>query len=263
MAIGSIDEKLQRILASGGADIPRLNTALRLLAMYRSAVLQKEYIKRYGVDVLGGPFKGMHFLEHSAEGCHLPKLLGCYEQELQPFIAQIPARGFANIVNIGCAEGYYAVGFKRLFPAVRVLAFDTDENAQRACRTLAVRNQVDIEVGATFASADFQSMKGRTLVWCDIEGGERDLLDPEKAPALAHMDIVVELHPAPVTPDIAEVPKRFAATHRIQVIQQQMARPPLPTMFGRLGHLDQLLAVWEWRATPTPWAIMVANEPAD
>jgi hypothetical protein len=31
----------------------------------------------------------------------------------------------------------------------------------------------------------------------------------------------------------------------------------LPEFFQQLGHLDQLLAVWEWRTGPTPWAVMV------
>ena len=259
--MSGIEDELHRILTTDASEASRLNGALRLLAKHRSTLLQQEYIRRHGADVLGGPFKGMRFVERSAEGCHLPKLLGCYEQELHSFIARIGQSNYATIVNIGCAEGYYAVGFKRLFPGVRVIARDTNENAQRACRELAARNGVEVETGGPFGVADFATLSGRTLIWCDIEGGERDLLDPDKAPALARMDIVVELHPGPAMPDVAEVPKRFAETHQLQLIGQRMARPDLPPLFRGLGHLDQLLAIWEWRTTPTPWAIMIAKQP--
>lgn len=261
--MSSIDDALHKELNSGGAQIPRLNRALRLLAKHRSMLLQNELVKNLGVEVLGGPFKGMKFIENSAEGCHIPKLLGCYECELHGFIASMTRRQYQTVLNIGCAEGYYAVGFKRLFRDLRVIARDTDIRAQNACSELARRNGLEIETGGQFAPEDFSAFAGRTLVWCDIEGGELALLDPQKAPALAHMDIVVELHPGPAMPNVAEVPERFRNTHEIRIVRQQMARPELPALFHNASHLDQLLAVWEWRSSPTPWAIMIAkNFPA-
>ena len=67
-----------------------------------------------------GPLAGMDFLPQSAEGCHIAKLLGCYEQPLQPFIEEAIANAYPTILNIGCAEGYYAVGmaFFGLFQAI-------------------------------------------------------------------------------------------------------------------------------------------------
>ncbi len=31
-------------------------------------------------------------------------------------------------------------------------------------------------------------------------------------------------------------------------------------MFSKFGHLDQLLALWEWRMGPTPWLIMASRQ---
>jgi len=42
------------------------------------------------------------------------KLLGFYEQPLQPYIEQVIQTGYPTIINIGCAEGYYAVGLAHL-----------------------------------------------------------------------------------------------------------------------------------------------------
>jgi hypothetical protein len=250
---------LQKTLANPVGAEAKLNESLRLLAKYRATLIQNTLVRESGTTVLGGPFKGMAFVERSAEGCHSPKLLGCYEQELHPFIAAIPGRNYRHIVNIGYAEGYYAVGLKRLCPRAAVHAFDTNTAAQDACRALAARNGVEIAVGGEFGPADFARFDGPTLVWCDIEGAEAGLLDPDAAPSLAGMDIVVELHAAGNGHTIDEIPPRFAPTHAVELHWLGDRIVELPDFFRRLGHLDRLLAVWEWRQTPTPWAIMVSR----
>jgi hypothetical protein len=59
----------------------------------------------------------------------------------------------------------------------------------------------------------------RSLVFCDCEGYELELLDPDKVPALKDADIIVELHDFMRT-DVAITPtilSRFAATHDVTV----------------------------------------------
>jgi len=237
-----------------------LNNALRLLAKYRSTLIQNTLVQQHGTRVMAGPFAGMDFIEHSAEGCHVPKLLGCYEEELHPFLNALPQARYTTVLNIGCAEGYYAVGIKRLLPEVRVLAYDINPAAQEACRALADKNAIEIEIGAEFKSEDFAQFAGeKVLVWCDIEGAEIDLLDPAKAPALSGMDLLVELHPTPKGHTVGIVPQRFATTHHIEIREARGHNPILPPFLKQLGHLDQLLAQWEWRSAPTPWAIMRAR----
>lgn len=254
-----VREQLGRVLAQPGEDEAILHNALRLLAKYRSTLLQNTLVQRHGTLVQAGPFAGMEFIAQSAEGCHVPKLLGCYEEELHGFLARLPEAGYQTILNIGCAEGYYAVGLKRLLPQARVLAFDIDPKARAACALLAEKNRVEVEIGGEFAPGDFARFTGNLLIWCDIEGAERTLLDPESAPALRGADLVVELHPTPAGHTLALLPPRFAATHEIQILQAGGHRPELPPFLQQLGHLDQLLAQWEWRSAPTPWAIMRAK----
>lgn len=251
-----IRANLLRLLSEQGKDEATLNSALRLLAKYRSTLIQNTLVQLHGTRVQAGPFAGMDFVEQSAEGCHVPKLLGCYEEELHEFLNQLPSADYETILNIGCAEGYYAVGMKRMLPTTRVLAFDIDENARRTCATLAEKNKVDVGIGGEFSPVDFAQFTGRVLVWCDIEGAEVGLLDPIKAPALAGMDIVVELHPTSGGHAMNVITARFAATHNIQILHSYGHRPVLPPFLQQLGHLDQLLAQWEWRSAPTPWAVM-------
>ena len=255
---------LARLLASAEPGQRKLDAALRVLCKWRSHLLQAELVRRHGVEVLSGPFRGMSYLAASREGCHIPKLLGCYEAELHPAIEQAAARGYRHVINIGSAEGYYAVGFARRLPAARIGAFDTDPLAQDACRALAAKNGVAdrIEVGGSFRQEEFARYSGESaLVFCDIEGAELQLLDPKAAPALAGMDLIVECHdcfnPA-ISPALAE---RFAATHEVELVRQSGRDAALPEMFAPLSELDRLIAVWEWRSGPTPWLVLRSRRP--
>jgi SAM-dependent methyltransferase len=241
--------------------VAQLNEALRLLAKWRSVLIQNTLLQQHGTVVMQGPLRGLDFLPQSAEGCHIAKLLGCYEQPLQPHIEAAIAAGYPLVLNIGCAEGYYAVGMARRMPNTRVLAFDLNPTAQQVCRELASKNGVAdrVSVGALFAPADFATYAGeRVLVLCDIEGAERELLDPKTAPALAGLDLIVESHEC-LRPGITQtLVDRFAATHDITLINDDGQRQlqGAPPWFCNLAHLDQLLATWEWRSGPTPWLVM-------
>jgi len=254
-----VGQLLRQHLDAPGALPDRLNNALRVLAKYRATLIQNTVIQQCGATVQGGPFQGMQFVNHSAEGCHVPKLLGCYESELHSHILAAAGRGYGSVINIGAAEGYYAVGLARLMPFAHVYAHDTNEAAHPVCRSLAARNGVAdrVTVGGLFLGEDFARFAGqRTLVVCDIEGGETELLDPIRYPALTAMDLIVELHDSQAARPSVLIPERFAATHDVTMVRHVMQAVALPALFDRLGHLDQLLAVWEWRSAPTPWAVM-------
>ena len=109
--------------------VENLNDALRLLSKWRSVLIQNTLLNNQGTKVLQGPLSGMEFLSDSAEGCHVAKLLGCYEQPLHPYIEQAISSEYQTILNIGCAEGYYAVGMSRRMPKTKMLAFDLNPKA--------------------------------------------------------------------------------------------------------------------------------------
>ena len=118
-----------------------LNNALRLLSKWRSVLIQNTLLEKEGTRVLQGPLKGLDFIEQSSEGCHIAKLLGCYEQPLQPYINAAIEKGYSTVLNIGCAEGYYAVGLARAMSDAKSLAFDTDPKALKALRLVYATKQ--------------------------------------------------------------------------------------------------------------------------
>jgi hypothetical protein len=265
-----VHQQLQLLLgqvANGSAaEQAQLNNALRLLSKWRSVLIQNTLLQQQGTTVMQGPLQGLDFLRESAEGCHIAKLLGCYEQPLQPFIEVAIQKQYPIILNIGCAEGYYAVGMARRMPHTRVLAHDLNPKAQQVCAELAQKNQVSdqVLVGGLFTPADFAAYSGqKVLLMCDIEGAERELLDPQASPALRGMDIIVESHECLISDITQLLIDRFKATHDITLVQDDGQRQlhKLPNWFNNLAHLDQLLATWEWRSGPTPWLVMMAKHP--
>lgn len=244
---------------SSAPDAGELNELLRRLGRWRSRLLANTFISHEGPRILGGPFAGMEYVSQAAEGALIPRLLGVYESELHPHLQQMIAAGLDCIVDVGCAEGYYAVGLARMAPQVRVFAHDIDPAARAACADLAARNGVAdrVEVGGEFSPADFEAFAGRrVLVIVDAEGAEVDLLQPEVSPALARMSLIVETHDLYRRGALATMMERFSPTHDIVRVDQQPKTFDMPAWLQELSHLDQLLAVWEWRAQPTPWLVM-------
>jgi SAM-dependent methyltransferase len=163
------------------------------------------------------------------------------------------------VIDVGCAEGYYAVGLARLMPEVTVYAYDIDQRARAACAELAAKNAVAdrVIIDGEFKPDGFEAFRGRrALVMLDAEGAELDVLQPALSPSLAQMRIIVETHDLYRPGAMAAMLERFSPTHDIVRVDQQPKNFEMPPWLARLSHLDQLLAVWEWRAAPTPWLVM-------
>ena len=241
--------------------INQLNNSLRLLAKWRSVLIQNTLLQQEGKKIISGPFQGMEFVEQSSEGCHIAKLLGTYEQPLFPHIEDAISAKFDVIINVGCAEGYYAVGMSMRMPEAKVFAFDTNNQAQESCKRLALTNKVSerIQVGGTFSTSDFKKYESEsTLLLCDIEGAENELLDISITERLKDICIIVESHDCLVPGTTQRLTERFSATHNITQVDDAGSREiaEAPAWFKNLSHLDQLLATWEWRSGPTPWLVM-------
>lgn len=175
------------------------------------------------LEVLGGPFAGLKYPARHAVGSELaPKLLGFYEWELQPIIGACCRRPYEREVDIGCAEGYYAVGFARCLPTATVYAFDIDPAGIQLCREMAELNAVTDRV-ITASACDAQSLvslvsAGRTLIISDCEGFEGDLFASEIVPALARHDLLIECHDC-LRPGITmELRQRFERSHSIVAV---------------------------------------------
>ncbi len=182
----------------------------------------------YPDEVIRGPFAGMRLPPRSMFfDARFEKVFGAYEHELFPWLEEIAAtpKAFAQVVNVGAADGFFTVGLARLLPGVDVLAFEPNEVKTPVLKEMARLNQVEgqISLRGFCRPDDLKALgpEGPVLVVMDVDGGERDLLDSEAVPWLGRAAILVETHDAFVPGMMALLKSRFEASHTIVELTMQ------------------------------------------
>jgi hypothetical protein len=176
------------------------------------------------LSVLHGPFKGMLYPAFKSIGSAIaPKVLGSYERELHQVLEEICLKDYSEIVDVGCAEGYYAVGLAMRLPKAKVYAFDTNADAIHLCKQMAQLNHVaERLITGSFCDAKvLQSIPytKRALIISDCEGYEKQLFTKETVPFLATHDLLIEVHDFLDIEISSVIRQRFEGTHSIKAIQ--------------------------------------------
>jgi hypothetical protein len=256
---------VRQVLTTPAPDNLKLKNLWYTLLYLRSAGLTRGLHDRIGDCVYAGPFKGMRLTPSVMNTNLAPHLLGCYEHELHEMIEEIAATPYRHILNIGCSYGYYSIGLAMRMPQVIMHSFDTSEDARIQCKEMSERNGVAerIKIGGEFRGEDFAAYAdARTLAIVDIEGAEKNLLDPACYPALQNLDILVEMHDC-IDKDMSKIiTDRFAGTHDITLIRNQSFLYPFEDILEPPNYVDpfdKLIFTWEMRDGPTPWAMMKAK----
>jgi hypothetical protein len=183
----------------------------------------QEMIDCYGLTVLHGPFRGMHYPPSSlASRDGIPILFATYELELHPIIEEVATKCYHRIVNIGSGEGYYAVGLT-MRTSAPVFAFDCEPRERAHLRAMARLNGVAdrIHTGSWCSARvlDRLSRRRRCLVLSDCEGYEFKLFRGTTLSALENCDLIIELHETVPGVDVGcAIQERFHATHHIKII---------------------------------------------
>src|ERR1044072_5114497 len=119
---------ISKVKAFLGAAAPGLYETLQeALTVRRAKYIVRKLTAESGWVVQEGPFKNMVYVPKSVGSTLVPKLLGSYESELHSTLEEIIDRNYQKIIDIGCAEGYYAVGLALKNPKTKIHAFDTDQ----------------------------------------------------------------------------------------------------------------------------------------
>jgi hypothetical protein len=173
--------------------------------------------------ILAGPFEGMNYGSTKAMCSALyPKLLGTYEHELAEVFEAALARNHPRVVDVGAADGYYAVGFAFRQPGTQVLAYDQDPRARAELAKLAELNGVAdrIEIRGRCEPAELAGLGLPSgLIIVDCEGYEDILLTRENIGALKGWDFIIETHDG-FSPGVTKrLEDRFKATHRVECIE--------------------------------------------
>jgi hypothetical protein len=240
----------------------QLHHIMRLAISTRRAELVEYLWQASGGTVQAGPFQGMKLPDQIAwgDGDIGVRILGCYEQELWPHFKAAFAKPYRTVVNVGCAEGYYAIGAARALPQAHVHALDISQRAQDICRAAATLNGVADRVAISGAATaevlvNLLSGPGPRLLLMDCEGAEHALLDPVQVPQLAASDFIVECHDFAKAGITAELHQRFASTHQLSDVYEGPRDPNLYGPLRGMHSLDRWIIICENRPCTMNWLV--------
>jgi hypothetical protein len=198
------------------------NYQKKLLKEWGFHVPMNELIRERGCTLLGGPFRGMRYPRKSLLNRNgIPILFGSYELELHTIIEESVSKRFERIIDIGCAEGYYAVGLARSTKAT-VYAFDCDPRERLYCRELARLNGVSDRVHVRSWCVETilkNTAIGRCLIISDCEGYEFHLFSDDIAPTLKDCDLIIEVHENTEANVGRLLVQRFRNSHRVRILE--------------------------------------------
>lgn len=228
----------------------------------RRRLVARELVRILGARCSAGPFRGMLLPEASSwgDGDLAPKILGSYECELHPALERAFARRPSLVVNVGCAEGWYAVGAARRLPGCPVHAFDIDPQALERCREAATLNgvadSVHLEGGCDADRLEaLLAERPRALLLLDCEGHERVLVNERTLPALAAADLLVECHDFLEAGLCERLATLLRDTHEVAIVREGGRDPGAWPILHALGTLDRWLAVCEFRPRLMRWIV--------
>jgi hypothetical protein len=174
-------------------------------------------------------------------------------------------------VDIGAAEGYFAVGVLLGNSFMRTIAFEADANTRAALRLAGELNGIPesdliingkaednfIEILQDEYSIDLQN----SVFLIDIEGGEVNLLTERNLRLLAPATVVIELHPAQVPEsELKDLWTRCSLFHEAKMIE---SGPREPGEFLELKYWlddERWLIVSEGRYRQGEWLVLSSIE---
>tara|TARA_B110000093_G_scaffold121568_1_gene130300 strand:- start:429 stop:1268 length:840 start_codon:yes stop_codon:yes gene_type:complete len=223
-----------------------------------NTILKKDLIVR------SGPFKGLQYVDFvSFTSTILPKLLGTYESEIyQDLELLINNNNYDEILNIGSADGYYAIGLAQRCPDAVVYCFDVNPLSLKFVRGMATLNNAkNVAIKGLFTDEHFQDyLKGKSLVVCDVDGYEDELFNKKVLPLLKNSDIIIETHDYVVENTTQMLVDRLAETHDVKVVPyKQNKLDELPDIFNNQAMVLRKVACSE-RIVDNKWIVATPKE---
>jgi hypothetical protein len=238
------------------------NHQLRWLKKHGVLDIAKHFLESNGSTVLHGPLAGMKYPVASILSRHsVPMLLGSYERELHEIINAALRCKYQLVVDIGSAEGYYAVGFA-LKGQSPVVTFDADLGELELCKEMARLNKVEDRITARHWCSPKELRRltagARCFILSDCEGYETELFDEATVGVLRRSDVLIEIHGDAYEPLLG----RFSKTHAARTF---VASPRSASDYPELACLggDSARAVAEYRAPGQRWLYASSRESAE
>lgn len=177
--------------------------------------------------VCSGHFQSMFFHDQDVFGSAIAKILGTYEKELIPTLEKIKDTNPALILNIGGAEGFYAVGCTTKWPGSRAIVYEALSEGRRLIELNSRMNGVSdlVEIRGICDQIELKSLllqQPADVMIMDVEGAELALLSNEVVEALEHSILLIESHDFCQPDCINILLSKFKSSHDIEVIRSRI-----------------------------------------
>jgi len=170
---------------------------------YQRKIVLSNRIHRKMNGVVGyGVMKGLKLLLSATwgRGDRAGMLLGLYEREVAGLLQKyMPGR--STFIDIGAADGYYAVGMLVAGLCDECVAFEASEKGRASILDLAKINDFENHIkilGAanenTLSELSKNHQLDRSVILCDIEGEEINVFNDNSIAILDGSIIIIELH---------------------------------------------------------------------
>ena len=237
-----------------------------VLDQQQSKRIRKSFYWQFAAEddgrVLRGPYQGMTVVDEFSWGAFEPSyILGCYEQEIQSVLASHDWRRNTSAVDIGCANGYHAVGLARLAPALAVHAFDIDARAGQVTEKMARANGVEdrVSVHGEFAvEQPNETLGDRPFFLVDIEGAETDLV-PELLRHYPDADLLIECHDRRSHHIRTPLQRVLQPSHRVLEIHRDGRSPAIHPAIEQLSDNQAWTILSENRSRSDIWLYCLAR----
>ena len=220
--------------------------------------------KAHNHKVAYGPFKGMSLPKNLWWGDdRITQTLGIYEEHVLKQLIENRNQGATKLIDIGAADGYFAIGmtFSKIYQTC--IAFEISEEGRKRISENAKSNRCEdcIEI---HGEADLESLTEAlsgpetSTVLIDIEGCEYDLLNDKMLKLLSDSFVICELHNNLIDDGLAReraLLQRASKYFNTSLIKRETYNP---NAFSELNHLDdthRLIAVSEGRSKNTEWLV--------
>jgi hypothetical protein len=238
-------------------------------AYWPTVYLTRFVMERSQRIVQNGPFRGMRYTDGSVGSAYIPKLIGTYERELSAIVEQVCTRNSATIIDIGAAEGYYAIGFARRLPDAKIIAYELKPEGREKIAEMALLNDVSTQVDIRgqcneIEFAELLANHPTALYFLDVEGFEENLLTPSMLPNMRLATFIIETHDFIVPGITHKLVDMFSGTHAITRISSE-PRESSDLLWNSLAtrilpSREILWAVSEHRPAGMGWLYLVPKD---
>ena len=231
----------------------------------KNKVLNK-IILEHGHKVAYGTFKGMKLSKNTywSKNDIITHILGVYEKHVLKKIIEFSKKGNYPFIDIGAADGYFAIGMAFSETFKKIYAFEIDEEGRRSLNRNIENNlckdKVVVDIEANFETLKEIVDKNKSaVILIDIEGSEFDLLDDNLLQLLSNCYIVCELHPTLSANGFEKqniLINNAKAFFDVSIIQRESYSPNKFSELNEFTDEERLIAFGEGRENNMNWLIL-------